>query len=315
MERLVINTRTWETPAQAKENFASALIEQRKGPLEGKINFVELFINENGQLAHSEFGEIKPLVEVKTPIDKLEFRAIEKLTRWANENDQGLAIWISPPYPGQEESRFIVYELKREGEAKTIDLHAVCGYHNVQECLAIAEQLLTFSPEDIEPIHSVETLRETPISFTYKPYPTWADFLKETIGPPNVWETIKRGDHIKNKEEILNISDPIIDEYFPKIATAYSYHEHLVIGARMEIEARRAGYEIQEVGPCGISPTHALSLLDASQTGPFNLLYSKLSTAEGYFSCPKCHKAIPSGRGITTCPHCGAKKEDYQTCT
>lgn len=32
---------------------------------------------------------------------------------------------------------------------------------------------------------------------------------------------------------------------------------------------------------------------------------------EAFFDCPKCHGPIPSGRGITTCPHCGARKEEF----
>lgn len=35
------------------------------------------------------------------------------------------------------------------------------------------------------------------------------------------------------------------------------------------------------------------------------------SGAEGEsFECPGCHGQIPSGKGITVCPHCGLKKED-----
>lgn len=33
-----------------------------------------------------------------------------------------------------------------------------------------------------------------------------------------------------------------------------------------------------------------------------------------YFECPKCEGKIESGKGITVCPHCGARKEDYATC-
>jgi rubrerythrin len=37
-------------------------------------------------------------------------------------------------------------------------------------------------------------------------------------------------------------------------------------------------------------------------------------SSESFFECPKCHGAIPSGHGITVCPHCGARKEDYGNC-
>lgn len=39
-----------------------------------------------------------------------------------------------------------------------------------------------------------------------------------------------------------------------------------------------------------------------------------LGAEEAYFECPKCQGKIPKGKGITTCPHCGARKEDYGKC-
>jgi hypothetical protein len=35
---------------------------------------------------------------------------------------------------------------------------------------------------------------------------------------------------------------------------------------------------------------------------------------EEYFECPSCQGHIPKGKGITVCPHCGARKEDYGNC-
>lgn len=32
------------------------------------------------------------------------------------------------------------------------------------------------------------------------------------------------------------------------------------------------------------------------------------------FDCPRCKGKIESGKGITVCPHCGARKEDYGNC-
>ncbi len=52
----------------------------------------------------------------------------------------------------------------------------------------------------------------------------------------------------------------------------------------------------------------------AAVQSAFNLMFgNSLNLSEAYFDCPKCHGAIPSGRGITTCPHCGARKEDYNS--
>ena len=38
-----------------------------------------------------------------------------------------------------------------------------------------------------------------------------------------------------------------------------------------------------------------------------------LNLGESFFECPRCHGPIPSGRGLTTCPHCGARKGDFNS--
>jgi hypothetical protein len=251
-------------------------------------------------------------VHAKTEIDLLEKRALEKLENWAAQNEEGLAIWISPPCPGQNESRFIVYELKKIGGEKIVDLHAICGYQDAQGCLEIAEQVLTFSGADVANPTSPDLLRETPIPFSSPPYSSWEKFLEEVIGPPEVWEKIRKKEHIKEKKQILRRVDPIVDKAFPKVKSASSRYEYVVIGAQMERQAQRLGYEILDVGPCGISNTLFLTLLRG--VSPFTVFHSSISTLEASFDCPRCHRPIPSGQGITTCPHCGAKKEDYGKC-
>ncbi len=63
----------------------------------------------------------------------------------------------------------------------------------------------------------------------------------------------------------------------------------------------------------GLSAPMGQFRLSCSRRGPaFALMCSdSLNLSEGYFDCPRCGRPIPSGRGTTTCPHCGAKKEDY----
>lgn len=46
----------------------------------------------------------------------------------------------------------------------------------------------------------------------------------------------------------------------------------------------------------------------------FEQMFGNSFNIREHFDCPRCHRQIPSGRGITTCPHCGARKEDYHRC-
>lgn len=42
-----------------------------------------------------------------------------------------------------------------------------------------------------------------------------------------------------------------------------------------------------------------------------NQVFTNLFYFERFFPCPKCKRPIPSGKGITKCPHCSAKKEEF----
>jgi rubrerythrin len=83
----------------------------------------------------------------------------------------------------------------------------------------------------------------------------------------------------------------------------------------MERELATSGVIFQAKGSCGISNQEALGSLKRNP-GIFNTMFAKAATSnhESFFNCPRCHKAISSGLGITVCPHCGAKKEDYGKC-
>lgn len=58
-----------------------------------------------------------------------------------------------------------------------------------------------------------------------------------------------------------------------------------------------------------------LSSLDQIRSTPLILNASGTAVLFGkeHFDCPRCKGKIELGKGVTTCPHCGAKKEDYKT--
>lgn len=308
-ERVALDTRRWRTPQQAVENTTALLLEQRKGPFEERINYTEIYLDPDGDLYHPSFGKIKNAIEVKTEIDRLELKAVEKLSEWARNNNCGQAIWISPPYPGQDESRFIVYDLKEEDGKKKIALHAICGRQSLEECLFIARQISAFSSSNLD-ANSEEALRQTPIPSNSQPsHPSWIDLLQELIGPPEIWQVIREENHIKAKENLLRTVQEEMQEFYPKVSSAQNLYQHLIIGAHIEERFAQLGYAIQTIGPCGISNTLALQRL-SSEEGPFNIMFRQLPAIESSFPCPKCQKPIPSGRGITKCPHCGITKEE-----
>ena len=93
----------------------------------------------------------------------------------------------------------------------------------------------------------------------------------------------------------------ILEPYDPRQAKLIRENEDFEIKERLKAQIAR-GYRAP-IGPYSDS---------CGRMSAFNLMYAdSLNLSEGYFDCPRCNGPIPSGRGITSCPHCGARKEDY----
>jgi hypothetical protein len=93
----------------------------------------------------------------------------------------------------------------------------------------------------------------------------------------------------------------ILEPYDPRQAKLIRENEDFLIKERLKAQMAR-GYRAP-IGPYRDS---------CGRMSAFSLMFSdSLNLSEGYFDCPRCNGPIPSGRGITSCPHCGARKEDY----
>jgi len=101
-------------------------------------------------------------------------------------------------------------------------------------------------------------------------------------------------------ERSVSVAD-MLEPYDPRQAKLIRENEDFLIKERLKAQMAR-GFPAP-IGPYSDS---------CGRTSAFNLMYrDSLNLSEGYFDCPRCSGPIPSGRGITTCPHCGARKEEY----
>lgn len=92
----------------------------------------------------------------------------------------------------------------------------------------------------------------------------------------------------------------ILEPYDPRQAKLIRENEDILIKERLKAQMAR-GYRAP-IGPY---------LDSCGRMSAFNRMFGdSLNLSEGYFDCPRCKGPIPSGRGITTCPHCGIKKEE-----
>jgi hypothetical protein len=102
-------------------------------------------------------------------------------------------------------------------------------------------------------------------------------------------------------QESFDIAD-ILAPHAPRQASLIRKGEDFIIKEKLKA-GLAMGWKLP-IGPfapsCGRIPGSAFGAVFADS----------LNLSEGYFDCPRCKGPIPSGRGITTCPHCGVRKED-----
>jgi len=116
-ERLALDTHKWRerTNPQIESDLASYLIENKNAPLENRITYYELEINNEGHLISNEFGRVIDLISVHSPQDKKELEATVELENWATiKSENSIALWISPPSASYSESRFVIFEKNKE---------------------------------------------------------------------------------------------------------------------------------------------------------------------------------------------------------
>ena len=103
----------------------------------------------------------------------------------------------------------------------------------------------------------------------------WVDIMSEVISVSEPWYKVRTGQDIIEQSKALQQAERI-------------YKRGIVISSPMSISC-----------PVNFGGYTA-----------FNAFFESSLT----FPCPNCNRGIFKGRGITTCPHCGVRKEDYKKC-
>ena len=169
---------------------------------------------------------------------------------------------------------------------------------NANESLKLAKNLSLRTGRHFD-FDSPESLRSSPI-FINGGGLDWIDYLDVNVDDKKIFEMIRSGEEISEKEVALQKSGIIYEELFGKNYPR-GYDDH-----RVKHAVEKAN-ELEVFGNLPGSCPPALLLMQQNNTafGEF------FKNAEKSFPCPECHKPIPSGEGITKCPHCGITKEEY----
>lgn len=322
---LALNTKNWlpkegesieKARNRAVHDFAAASIEQREANFEERINTYTYVLGKNGQLYDKETGE-KPTLRWTTESDYLENHAFLIMERWAKEDLSNNLAWFSSPdnKHGYTEARLMISAIKKDKEEILVVCKAFCLPYSEDKCVNLAKEIAKTSNKNIAYIDSGSTLRAFPVFFNPPKDVAWYEYLEEQMKEPNIWKKIKDGDDYKSKDKALKLSGPVVEKYFDLIIAARSAYEYVLAGALMEREMAMSGVIFQAKGGCGMSNQEALRNIKRIP-GIFDTIFANaaISNHEYSFNCPRCLKAIPSGHGITVCPHCGARKEDYGKC-
>lgn len=225
---------------------------------------------------------IKEQVQRGAPLYEREYKIIEGLEVWARSQKEGSAfVWISPAYPGTYPVSKIIISQKEESQGiRWLENRAIVLDYPTQEALALANRLAPYS-ENPQCFFNPEDLRQTPIFL--KPRAHWTYIMERLFPDTDIWQEIREGKDVKEKTKLAAEFRRLLEE-------------------NGEAKTRQIARERGLMGSASIScPTSAFEMFFESS----QLLF---------FQCPRCNVRIPSGRGITTCPHCGARKEDYKNC-
>lgn len=226
---------------------------------------------------------VRDIVDKTSYLGQVELKIFNELEQLASENEYAeegkMAIWFSPLYPGRYPcSKVIIHKIINEplsNSKKILNLVKVFDL-SANDCLQMAKRIF---PE-LDDLQNPEQLRNCLI------IPT--NGLQVDLLIAGIDEINKDA-----KKPVILFEEKELTEKSKKIV-------HMV---QQKINPRMIATEMDRQNLLG---EHSISCPTVSE-----LLSGGVGKdiLQPYFNCPKCGGRIESGRGITTCPHCGLTKE------
>lgn len=220
--------------------------------------------------------------ETKEPILNFIAPGIEKgiaenLQSWAIKNEEGVAYWISPRLEGVYPcNKIIIHNIAYTQEGEKIVLNSAILFDGNLE-----------NPEELR--KTLFYAEDTPETFS-----KILTFIEEV-----------------SRQKINKVFD--YNEEIVRSQAEY-FARQIKMGVTPSIvveEMQKNGFLGKNSISCRLSLENQTfsSFLDSKSL--ISIFTSTESSPSGYFECPNCKGLIPSGRGITKCPHCGITKEEY----
>ncbi len=280
---------TWQGKprSQVVEEIASYCIETHGSP-----DYYPYYINALGELiSPSAECRVKDAVKRSNAVGRAEYRLVEATEAWLKKGQEGIVVWVSPPDPDfYPTTKITISEIGMvDGQNALLNRGIVLLDFNQQKAAELVEGLRDYCQES--PLqNSIDEVRATPLILPKADF-HWTYILEELVPGLNLVDIRSGADKFK-KTEMLGQASRLYDR---------------LIGQSLWVDVGAVMEEANRVGMIGASSASCPRTF--RQKGAFGLFGES-----SYFECPRCHGRIESGKGITTCPHCGARKEDYSKC-
>lgn len=297
------DVRKYSNGANPTADLAALFGENTVAPERKRIVPYQIVISADGSVDMFDIGEGEDR-EIARRVCKMASGGLDSL------------VWVSPASEsgGFGETRMVVYEVEDRGGGKVkFNCWGISTGHSQRECLEAASMMWSIYLGSDYRVSDGEVLRMEPVPI--KTGEKWTEQMKLFWGRDEVWQAIESGEARRDHQERLVAAEMVASRYGRMLRQEMGQVAAWQVGAMMERDiAEVLGVRLQMVGSCGVSNEMMLASLVRGGGGSFFdrlFMASEVRVSEGSFDCPKCNGKIPSGRGIETCPHCGAKKSDY----
>ncbi|MDD5147396.1 MAG: hypothetical protein PHV63_02505 [Candidatus Daviesbacteria bacterium] len=236
----------------------------------------------------------KRVIDKTSPLGRLEYQALLSIEQWAVSRNEGVIVWVSPPYPGAYSVlKIIVSEIEYENGLKRLFNRAILFDFDENQSLEFTRGLAQFSQNQPN-FFNLDQVRATPLILkTHGNF--WIHALEELIDAPAVWEMVRIGEDRRLKEEALRQATMVQKEFF-SIPGLYSTDE-----AQMAIKQVLGPYS----GSC--PPKTAFQVFSENSL----VVGDGVNTKDPDFcrNCPVCGEAINCiVRAGQSCPSCRTVK-------
>lgn len=156
--------------------------------------------------------KVRKVIRTDSKVGVLEAQACDSISRWARNAEAGCIVWVSPPEPGiYPVSKIIISEIEKVDKIKRVFNRAIVLDIDESSCLHLGQRLGNYSTNQPFLGH-LDQLRSTPIILdtTNK---TWLEIMEDVVPNHLLWDSVRRGDEMRAKQEALEEAERIYTRY------------------------------------------------------------------------------------------------------